>query len=38
LVEKHFATRILGETLVRGFTEKIRVYTAEKSAPAEAQR
>lgn len=38
LVKDHFETQVLGETLVRGFTEKIQVYTAEKAVAAEVHR
>ncbi len=38
LVKEHFETRPLGETMVRGFTEKIQVYTvARENPPPEAE-
>ncbi len=33
LVKEHFETRPLGETMVRGFTEKIQVYTVARENP-----
>jgi len=34
LIKEHFEARMLGETLVRGFSEKIQIFTATKSVTA----